>query len=121
MPSVTCPTTVSVAAAYFSTVPNGWPWPRHPTKEGRFRSAAADRWSLFFMLVLDIHMLLGLWLYLVLSPCTAKALADFGTAMRTPALRFWAVEHVSLMLLAVVLVHVGRVLARTARTPGSRR
>ena len=88
------------------------------------RSAArstVDRWSLFFMMVLDIQMLLGLLLYLVLSPFTAEALKDFGAAMRDPALRYWAVEHVTLMLFAVVIVHVGRVLARTARTPQSKR
>ena len=73
------------------------------------------------MMVLDIQMLLGLLLYLVLSPFTSQALNDFGAAMRNPALRYWAVEHVSLMLAAVVLVHVGRVLARTARTPQSKR
>jgi hypothetical protein len=32
--------------------------------------------------------------------------------MRDPALRFWAVEHLTMMVSAVVLVHVGRVLAR---------
>jgi uncharacterized membrane protein YozB (DUF420 family) len=84
-------------------------------------SNAADRWGLFFMMVLDIQMLLGLLLYLVLSPFTAQALNNFGAAMRNPALRFWAVEHVSVMLVAVVLAHLGRVLARTARTPQSKR
>ena len=83
--------------------------------------STTDRWSLFFMMVLDIQMLLGLLLYLVLSPFTASALNDFGAAMRNPALRFWAVEHVSLMFFAVVIVHVGRVLARTARTPQAKR
>jgi hypothetical protein len=84
-------------------------------------SNAADRWGLFFMMVLDIQMLLGLLLYLVLSPFTAQALNNFGAAMRNPALRFWAVEHVSVMLVAVVLAHLGRMLARTARTPQSKR
>jgi hypothetical protein len=37
---------------------------------------------------------------------------DFGAAMREPVLRFWAVEHATVMVLAVALVHVGRVLAR---------
>ena len=39
-------------------------------------------------------------------------MSDFGAAMRDPVLRFWAVEHFTLMLSAAVLVHVGRVLAR---------
>src|SRR5437762_14105473 len=38
--------------------------------------STVDRWSLFFMMVLDIQMLLGLLLYLVLSPFTASALSD---------------------------------------------
>lgn len=80
-----------------------------------------DRTSLIFMMVTDIQMLLGLMLYLALSPFTAAALHDFGAAMRNPTLRFWAVEHSATMLLAVILVHVGRVLARTARTPESKR
>src|SRR5439155_1346519 len=67
-----------------------------------------DRWGLLFMMALDIQMLLGLLLYLVLSPFTTAALHDFGAAMRNPALRFWAVEHVSLMFFAIVIVHVGR-------------
>ena len=37
--------------------------------------------------------------------------------MKDPALRFWAVEHVAAMFGAVVLAHVGRVLARKATTP----
>jgi hypothetical protein len=84
-------------------------------------SSAADRWGLIFMMVLDIQLLLGLLLYLVLSPFTAEALKNFGAAMRNPTLRFWAVEHTSLMLAAVILAHVGRVLARTARTPQAKR
>ena len=35
--------------------------------------------------------------------------------MRDPVARFWAVEHVTMMILAVALGHVGRVLARKAR------
>jgi membrane protein DedA with SNARE-associated domain len=41
--------------------------------------------------------------------------------MRDPAARFFAVEHLSMMLAAVVLTHVGRVLARKAATPAQKR
>jgi hypothetical protein len=83
--------------------------------------SAADRLGLFFMIILDIQVLLGLLLYVALSPATALAFKDFGAAMRDPALRFWAVEHAATMLLAAILTHAGRVLARSARTPGSKR
>ena len=83
--------------------------------------AKASRWGLFFMIALDLQLLLGLLLYGVLSPFTAQAMSDFGAAMRDPVLRYWAVEHVTMMLAAAVLVHVGRVLARKARTPEQKR
>ena len=88
------------------------------------RSASADRsdtWGLILMIALDLQLLLGLLLYLVLSPTTAAIFQNFGGAMRDPVARFWAVEHVSMMLIAVVLGHLGRVLGRKATTPGARR
>ena len=47
--------------------------------------------------------------------------AHFGEAMQNPQLRFWAVEHITAMFVAVVLAHVGRVLARKAKTPAAKR
>jgi hypothetical protein len=84
-------------------------------------SSAAERWGLVMMTALDVQMLLGLVLYLVLSPFTAQALQDFAAAMRAPQLRFWAVEHISTMVVAVILAHAGRVLARKAATPSAKR
>ena len=81
----------------------------------------ADRVGLFFMIAADVQMLLGLLLYLVLSPFTAEAFKNFGLAMQDPKLRFWAVEHLTMMFVAVILIHVGRVLAKKAATPASRR
>ena len=72
----------------------------------------AERWGRIFMIALDVQMLLGLLLYGLLSPYTAAALKDFGAAMREPVLRFWAVEHLTMMLAAVIVAHVGKVLAR---------
>ena len=80
---------------------------------------AADRWSLFAMAALDLQMLLGLLLYLALSPFTAEAMKNMSAAMQNPQLRFWAVEHLTSMIVAIVLAHVGRVLARKAKTPSS--
>src|SRR5204862_5721089 len=85
------------------------------------RAARTDRAGLAFVTLVDIQLLLGLILYLVLSPFTKEALANFGAAMHNSGLRFWAVEHSMTMLLAVILVHVGRVLARKAKTPASQR
>jgi len=81
----------------------------------------SDRWGLALMAALDLQMLLGLLLYLVLSPTMEAIRQNFGAAMQDRVARFWAVEHISMMLMAVILVHVGRVLARKAKTPEARR
>jgi len=81
----------------------------------------ADRWGLALMAALDLQMLLGLLLYLVLSPMMEAIRQNFAGAMQGRVARFWAVEHISMMLLAVILVHVGRVLARKAATPDAKR
>lgn len=66
----------------------------------------------FFMIAADIQVLLGLLLYFVYSPLTALAMDDFGNAMRSPELRFWAVEHGFGALVGVALLHVGRARVR---------
>mgnify|MGYP001190499767 CR=1 FL=1 len=84
-------------------------------------AARADTWGLFFIIALDLQLLLGLALYMGLSPNMQAIRADFGGAMRDPVARFWAVEHIMMMLVAIGAAHVGRVLARKAPTPDARR
>jgi hypothetical protein len=83
--------------------------------------SVADRWGLFAVSALDLQVLLGLILYFVVSPNMQAIRANFGASMKDPQARFWAVEHLTAMLVAVVLVHVGRVLARKAKTPAAKR
>jgi hypothetical protein len=80
---------------------------------------ADDRAGFWFVMALDLQVVLGLVLYFLLSPITAQALRDFVAAMKNPGLRFWAVEHAFGMLIGVVLAHVGR--ARTRRVDSLRR
>jgi hypothetical protein len=64
--------------------------------------------GIIFTSLMDLQLLVGLVLYFFLSPVTKLALNDFGAAMKNADLRFYAVEHLSMMLIAVVLVHIGR-------------
>jgi hypothetical protein len=84
-------------------------------------SSRLDRWGMGLVTLLDIQLLLGLLMYLVFSPTMEAIRANFGGAMKDPVARFWAVEHISGMLVAVILVHVGRVLGRKATSPDSKR
>jgi hypothetical protein len=56
----------------------------------------------------------GLILYFFVSPFTKAAFADFGAAMKNADLRFYAVEHLSLMVIALILVHIGRIKSKKA-------
>jgi heme/copper-type cytochrome/quinol oxidase subunit 4 len=68
----------------------------------------------FFGIALDIQLLLGLILYIFLSPLTRSFFADIGAAMENADLRFYGLEHFFYMIVAVVLVHLGAVFARRA-------
>ena len=72
---------------------------------------SAGRW---FTSILDVQMWIGLLLYFVLSPITGAALDDFGAAMKVPQLRFFAIEHVLGMVIAIALAHIGRGKVRKA-------
>ena len=61
--------------------------------------------------------LVGLVLYFFLSPITNAAFQNFGAAMKNADLRFYAVEHFLMMLIAVVLVHIGRSKSKKAAQP----
>jgi hypothetical protein len=73
-----------------------------------------------FTSLMDIQLLTGLVLYFFLSPVTKLAISDFGAAMKDPGLRFYAVEHFSMMLIAVVLVHIGRAKSKKAKTDSAK-
>lgn len=79
-----------------------------------------DKAGVWFTISMDVQLLVGLVLYIVLSPLTTAALRDFGAAMGNTGLRYFAVEHTFLMLVAVVLAHVGRVRSRKAVDPISK-
>lgn len=78
-------------------------------------------WDTLLMLAVDVQVLFGILLYFGLSPFTRVAMQDFSAAMRTPAMRFWAVEHAAGMVAAVILVRAGRVLAMNASSAKSAR
>lgn len=72
--------------------------------------------GIVFTSLMDLQLLTGLVLYFFLSPITKLALSDFGGAMKNADLRFYAVEHFAMMLIAVVLVHIGRAKSKKAKT-----
>lgn len=72
------------------------------------------RW---FSSAFDLQVLVGLLLYVWLSPVTSSAFSDMGAAMKNSDVRFYLVEHSLVMILAAVLVHVGAARARKNDSP----
>jgi hypothetical protein len=73
-----------------------------------------DQLGLLFSSSLDVQLLLGLILYIFLSPLTQAAFKNFSAAMSDATLRFFSIEHILYMVIAVVLGHVGRALSKKA-------
>lgn len=76
------------------------------------------RSNFFFMLSMDIQLILGLALYFVGG--WYKNFQDMSAAMKEPMVRFFTVEHSFMMIVAWILVHVGRVSVKKAVTPSAK-
>lgn len=68
--------------------------------------------GLLLVIFMDLQFLIGIILYAFVSPLTKTAFTDFGAAMKNADLRFYAVEHILMMIIALVLVHIGRVKSK---------
>ncbi len=78
-------------------------------------TAGDNRTNLFFMISCDIQLLIGLVLYFngmwfTLLKTNAKEVMKDGMS------RFFAVEHITMMVIAWLLVHIGRSMVKRAGT-----
>lgn len=82
---------------------------------GKSFSAGDKKLSLFTMITAHLQLVLGSLLYMV-SPTVQNAIANMGAAMKDPISRFWAVEHLSMMIIAIGLLTIGHIKAKKAAT-----
>ncbi len=69
--------------------------------------------GVIYVTALDMQLLLGLLLYGV-SPIVRTAWANMAVAMKVHELRFFSVEHLVSMLIAVALAHIGSIRSKRA-------
>ncbi|MEP6595053.1 MAG: hypothetical protein ABJA71_03860 [Ginsengibacter sp.] len=81
-------------------------------------SSSDGRANFLFMLSCDIQLVLGLILYFANS--WFDRLKDLGNNMKDANNRFFTMEHALLMIIAWILVHVGRVSVKRAITPAAK-
>lgn len=58
---------------------------------------------------LHLQLVVGLLLYFVFSPITTTALDNMKMAMKVGAVRYWAVEHIVVMIVAVAIAQIGSI------------
>lgn len=61
--------------------------------------------------IAHIQLMLGLWLYFI-SPIIDYFLSNFKVAVHERQIRFFGMEHSTMMLTAIVLISVGSALAK---------
>ena len=84
----------------------------------RTYTAGDNRSNLLFMISCDIQLLIGLILYFTNG--WFDRLKDLGNNMKDPANRFFTMEHMSLLIVAWVLVHIGRSAVKRADTDAAK-
>lgn len=100
---------VLVCARSFAALRHGRAWDRRD-----------ERLHVALVSVLDLQLLLGLALYVFLSPFSRAFFDDYRMGMEDPVVRFFGLEHVLAMVVAITIVHIGRVRSRR-QTEGTRR
>ncbi|PYR76133.1 MAG: hypothetical protein DMF87_18830 [Acidobacteria bacterium] len=76
-----------------------------------------ELWGLLLTISADLQLLVGLVLYIFLSPITRLGVRNFAAAMQSDAARFFTVEHPAAMIITIALIHVARVKIRKAGDP----
>jgi len=87
---------------------NGW-------KSKRTFTGSDKKLALFTLIFSHVQLLIGFVLYMI-SPMVQAALSDMGNAMKDKILRFWAVEHISAMIIAILIITVGHALSKRSET-----
>jgi hypothetical protein len=91
-------------AIFNSLVAGQRPWIRTDGRTGSILTIFAD-----LMFVIGI----SLWYF---GPRGYKFIEEFGMSavMKNSAYRFFAIEHITMMLIAVILIHIGKVQGKKA-------
>jgi hypothetical protein len=65
--------------------------------------------------VAHVQLILGAWLYFI-SPIVAYFLHNFSTAVHDRAIRFFGMEHITMMLIGITIITIGSAKAKRKST-----
>jgi hypothetical protein len=81
-------------------------------RSGRTWTPLDERLHAALVGLADLQFLIGLWLYLAASPFVRAFLEDVGTNVHNRQLRFFGLEHPTMMIAAVACLHIGRAASK---------
>jgi len=77
--------------------------------------ARTDKWiSSIFNIGLYLQLILGFIIYFILRTSLEGAVWDVPDTENDASLRFWAIEHIALMIFALFLTQLGRIFIKRA-------
>jgi hypothetical protein len=78
----------------------------------------ADGWSsMIFNIGLYFQLILGFIIYFTLRTSLEGSLWEVNDTENDASLRFWAIEHIALMIFALFLTQLGRIFIKRASQP----
>lgn len=86
----------------------GWLSNKSYTKTDHYAMVAATTSA-------HVQLVLGIWLYFI-SPIVSYFLQNFSTAVHERGTRFFGMEHVTVMLIAITLITIGSAKAKRKQT-----
>ena len=73
--------------------------------------------SLTFNIALYLQLILGFMIYLTLRTSMEGPFWEVPNTENDASLRFWAIEHIALMIFALFLTQIGRLFIRKSKDP----
>jgi hypothetical protein len=73
--------------------------------------------SLFFNVALYFQLFLGFLIYYLLRTSLQGPMWEVPDTQNDASLRFWAIEHIALMIFALFLTQLGRVFIKKSKEP----
>lgn len=83
-------------------------------------AAHHKRTNAFLIASVHTQLLLGFILYFGLSPMMQNIFQDFGAAMKNATSRYWAVEHITGMIVAAAIIQIGSIKSKKQATDSAK-
>jgi uncharacterized membrane protein YtjA (UPF0391 family) len=88
---------------------------------GKKEYAAGDnKLSLFLFITAHLQLVIGLVLYFISDIVQGYKAMPMIDIMKDSVARFWVVEHMLSMIVGIVIITLGRIMAKKAKTDGAK-